>query len=123
MIDEGRFHYMILKKINDLNFSKCNGLIPVIVQDYKSLKVLTLAYVNREAIQKTIDTGYAHFFRRSFKKVMKKGETSGNIQRIKDILVDCDRDSILYLVESQGPACHLEKTTCFHNILRRKTES
>ena len=112
-----------MKNINDLNFSKCGDLIPVIVQDYKSLRVLTLAYVNREAIEKTVETGYAHFFRRSFRKVMKKGETSGNIQRIKDILVDCDGDAILYLVESPGPACHLQKTTCFHNILKGKIKS
>ncbi len=106
--------------IKDLDFSKGNGLIPVVVQDYESLKVLTLAYVNREALEKTVETGYAHFFRRSFGKVMKKGETSGNVQEVKEILVDCDHDAVLYLVKPTGPACHLGEETCFHNKLKDK---
>jgi len=107
-----------LVSIDDLDFEKGGGLIPVVVQDYKSLKVLTLAYVNREALEKTIKTGYAHFFRRSFGRVMKKGETSGNVQRVIEILVDCDADAVLYLVEPRGPACHLGEETCFHNRLK-----
>jgi phosphoribosyl-AMP cyclohydrolase len=108
--------------LNDLDFKKGGSLIPVIVQDTKTLEVLTLAYVNQMALVKTLKTGYAHFFRRSFKKVMKKGETSGNIQTVKQILVDCDHDAILYLVERAGPACHLGKETCFHNELKIKNE-
>lgn len=107
-----------LVSIDDLDFEKGGGLIPVVVQNYKSLKVLTLAYVNREALEKTIKTGYAHFFRRSFGRVMKKGETSGNVQRVIEILVDCDADAVLYLVEPRGPACHLGEETCFHNRLK-----
>lgn len=101
----------------DLDFRKGNGLLPVVVQDYKTLKVLTLAYANEEAIEKTLATGYAHYFRRSFGKVMKKGETSGNIQEVKEILVDCDSDTVLYLVKSKGPACHLGGETCFYRKL------
>lgn len=111
---------MKLKKylgIDDLDFSKGGGLIPVVVQDYNSLEVLTLAYVNREALEKTFETGYAHFYRRSFSCVLKKGETSGNLQVVKDVLVDCDRDAVLYQVECVGPACHFGEDTCFHNIL------
>ncbi len=108
--------------IDEVDFEKAGGLVPVIVQDYESLRVLTLAYVNREALQKTIETGYAHFFRRSLGRVMKKGETSGNIQKVKEILVDCDRDAVLYLVEPSGPACHLGEETCFHNILKDKPQ-
>ncbi|MEM1546437.1 MAG: phosphoribosyl-AMP cyclohydrolase [Candidatus Methanomethylicia archaeon] len=104
--------------INDLNFNKHNGLIPVIVQEYNSKKVLTLAYVNREAIEKTVETGYAYYFRRSHGRVMMKGETSGNIQEVIDILVDCDYDAILYIVKQKGPACHLGEETCFHNRLK-----
>jgi phosphoribosyl-AMP cyclohydrolase len=106
--------------IDDLDFSKGGGLIPVIVQDYDSSKVLTLAYVNREALEKTIETGYAHYFRRSFGRMMKKGESSGNVQEVKEILVDCDRDAVLYLVKPAGPACHLGEETCFHNKLEEK---
>jgi len=101
----------------DLDFRKGNGQIPVVVQDYKSKKVLTLAYVNEEALEKTLASGYAHYFRRSRRKVMKKGETSGNVQKVVDILVDCDYDALLFLVEQTGMACHLGEETCFHNIL------
>ncbi|MEM2110308.1 MAG: phosphoribosyl-AMP cyclohydrolase [Candidatus Bathyarchaeia archaeon] len=107
-----------LLNIDDLDFSKGDGLIPAIAQDSESLKVLTLAYVNREALEKTIETGYAHYFRRSFGRVMKKGETSGNVQEVEDILIDCDHDAILFLVKQTGPACHLGKETCFHNKVK-----
>ena len=103
--------------INDLDFKKGNGLIPVVVQDSKSAKVLTLAYVNREALEKTIESGYAHYYRRSKGKVLKKGETSGNVQRVVDILVDCDSDALIFLVDQTGVACHLGEETCFHNSL------
>ena len=106
--------------MDDLDFEKCGGLLPVVVQDYETGKVLTLAYANREAIEKTIKTGYAHFFRRSHGRVMMKGETSGNIQEVVDILVDCDHDALLYLVKPRGPACHLGEETCFHNKLEMK---
>lgn len=104
-------------RIEDLDFEKGNGLIPVVVQDYESKKVLTLAYVNSEALKETIESGYAYYFRRSKGKVMKKGETSGNVQKVKEILVDCDCDAILFLVKQTGVACHLGKETCFHNRL------
>jgi phosphoribosyl-AMP cyclohydrolase len=100
--------------INILNWEKQNGLIPVIVQEYTTKKVLMQAYVNREALQKTFDTGYAHFYSRSRKKLWKKGETSGNIQKIREILVDCDGDAILYLVEQIGFACHTGNMSCFY---------
>jgi len=105
--------------IDELDFEKCGGLLPVVVQEYGSGRVLTLAYVNREAIEKTIKTGYAHYYRRSHGRVMKKGETSGNVQEVIDILVDCDHDALLYIVRKKGPACHLGEETCFHNKLGR----
>ena len=111
-----------LLSIDDLDIKKGGGLVPVVVQDYKSLKVLTLAYADREALERTIETGYAHFFRRSFGRVMKKGETSGNVQKVREILVDCDMDAVLYLVEPKGPACHLGEETCFHNRLEGLNE-
>lgn len=110
----------ILKSIDidELNFEKGGGILPVVVQDEATGKVLTLAYVNKEAIQKTIETGYAHYYRRSHGRVMMKGETSGNVQEVVDILVDCDSDAILYVVRPKGPACHLGEETCFHNRLK-----
>jgi phosphoribosyl-AMP cyclohydrolase len=103
---------------DELDFSKGDGLIPVVVQDSKSKRVLTLAYIDREALKQTVETGIAHFYRRSFGRVMKKGETSGNIQEVIDILVDCDGDAVLFLVKPKGPACHLGEETCFHNKLK-----
>ncbi len=108
-----------LRNVDDLDFKKQNGLVPVVVQDCRTLKVLTLAYADKEALRKTLETRYAHYFRRSFGKVMRKGETSGNVQRIKEILVDCDSDAVLYLVEPTGPACHLGEETCFHCKLQQ----
>jgi phosphoribosyl-AMP cyclohydrolase len=104
----------ILKK---LDFKKGNGLIPVIVQEAESKKLLMLAYANEKALEKTLSTGYAHYWSRSRNKLWKKGETSGNTQKIKSILTDCDYDTLVYLVEQRGPACHTGKDTCFHNKL------
>ena len=81
--------------VKDLDFKKGDGLIPVIVQDFKSKSVLMLAYVNEESLKKTLEGNYAHYWSRSRRKLWMKGETSGNIQRVKEILVDCDCDAIL----------------------------
>ncbi len=105
---------MIRIEIEDLDFKKGNGLIPVVVQSNDSGEILTLAYVNRKALDKTLETGYAHYFRRSHGRVMKKGVTSGNVQEVKRILADCDNDSIVYIVDQTGVACHLGKKSCFH---------
>jgi phosphoribosyl-AMP cyclohydrolase len=104
----------LLKK---LDFQKGNGLIPVVVQDSESKKMLMLAYTNKEALEKTLSTGYAHYWSRSRNKLWKKGETSGHTQKIKDIIVDCDYDTLLFLVEQKGNVCHTGKDTCFHNKL------
>jgi phosphoribosyl-AMP cyclohydrolase len=102
-------------KTFELEWEKMNNLIPVIVQEEYTGDILTLAYVNMEALKKTMETGFAHYYRRSHCKVMKKGITSGNVQRIKDILTDCDNDALIYIVDKTGPACHLGRKTCFHN--------
>jgi len=101
-------------RIGDLNWGKMGGLLPVIAQEAGSLEVLTLAYINLEALERTLETGWAHYFRRSHGRVMKKGVTSGNVQRVVEILTDCDSDAVIYLVEQKGPACHLGERTCFH---------
>ncbi len=105
------------KTIDDIDFEKSGGLVPVVVQDSKTKDVLTLAYTNRESLQKTKDTGKSWFFSRSRNKLWMKGEESGNTQDVKEILVDCDSDAIIYLVEPSGPACHTGEKVCFHHKL------
>lgn len=100
--------------VEEIDWGKMEGIVPVIAQDLGTGQVLTLAYVSREALEKTIETGWAHYYRRSHGRVMKKGVTSGNVQKINGILTDCDNDAILYLVEQKGAACHLGEGTCFH---------
>ncbi|WP_457621223.1 bifunctional phosphoribosyl-AMP cyclohydrolase/phosphoribosyl-ATP diphosphatase HisIE [Persephonella sp.] len=99
--------------IDQLKFDE-KGLIPVITQSYYTGKVLMQAYANKEAILNTIETGYATYYSRSRKALWIKGETSGNKQKIIDIRVDCDGDSILYLVTDYGVACHTGKESCFY---------
>lgn len=93
------------------------GLVPVIVQDAASGEVLMLAYANRQALDKTLETGQSHFWSRSRDELWHKGATSGNVQRVREIRVDCDADAILYLVEPAGPACHTGARSCFFRHL------
>ena len=101
-----------------IDFNKNNGLVPVVVQDFDSNEVLMLAYMNEESLKKTIDTGFAHYFSRSRNKLWKKGESSGNVQEVKDIFVDCDNDTILLKVKQTGPACHTGRKSCFFTNLK-----
>jgi phosphoribosyl-AMP cyclohydrolase len=101
--------------LDKLDFKKGNGLIPVVVQDAKTKEVLMQAYANREAVENTLKTGKATYWSRSRNELWVKGETSGHTQRIVYILTDCDFDSLLYVVEQIGPACHTGEYTCFHN--------
>ncbi len=94
-----------------------NGLIQAIVQDFTSKEVLMCAYMNREALEKTVETGIAHFWSRSRKSLWKKGETSGHVQKVKEIRIDCDLDSVLLLVEQVGGACHMGYRSCFYRNL------
>ena len=105
------------KTISDLDFAKSDGLIPVIVQDANTKEVLTLAYTNKESLSLTLKTGNSWFWSRSRNKLWMKGEESGNVQKVKEILVDCDSDAIIYLVEPTGPACHTGQRVCFHHKL------
>lgn len=93
------------------------GLVPVIVQDVQSKAVLMLAYMNREALKKTMETGKTWFWSRSRQRLWQKGETSGHVQRVREIRVDCDRDTLLVLVEQSGPACHEGTYSCFSRPL------
>jgi phosphoribosyl-ATP pyrophosphohydrolase/phosphoribosyl-AMP cyclohydrolase len=89
------------------------GLVPVVVQDRKSGDVLMLAYANAEALARTMETGLAHFWSRSRRALWRKGETSGNGLRVREVRADCDRDTLLMVVDPDGPACHTGTRTCF----------
>lgn len=89
------------------------GLVPVVVQDVDDGTVLMLAYANREALQRTLETGLGHFWSRSRRRLWQKGETSGNILRIHEIRYDCDADTLLYRVSPEGPTCHTGNRSCF----------
>lgn len=102
-------------QIDNLAFDE-KGLIPAIVQDDRTGKVLMLAYMNKEALQKTIDTKETWFFSRSRQELWNKGATSGNRQTVKRLLFDCDQDALLVQVDPQGPACHTGEETCFYEM-------
>jgi phosphoribosyl-AMP cyclohydrolase / phosphoribosyl-ATP pyrophosphohydrolase len=90
-----------------------HGLVPCVVQDWRTGEVLTLAYMNKEALERTRATGETHFFSRSRGELWHKGETSGNVQRVRALRYDCDADALLALVEPEGPACHTGERSCF----------
>ena len=96
-----------------------NGLVPAIVQDVVSGEVLMLAYMNAESLKKTQETGETWFWSRSRKSLWHKGETSGNVQKVKEIYYDCDEDALLIKVEPQGPACHTGERSCFYRKLTK----
>lgn len=102
--------------INNLKFDQ-DGLLPAIVQDATNGKVLTLAYMNNESLQKSIETKETWFYSRSRQTLWNKGETSGNKQKVKQINYDCDQDALLVQVDPIGPACHTGETSCFHETL------
>ena len=96
-----------------------DGLVPVVTQESRSGDVLMVAYANREALERTLSTGLAHYFSRSRGKLWQKGETSQHVQRITEVRLDCDGDAVLYRVEQTGPACHTGTRTCFSTVLGR----
>lgn len=100
--------------IDNLKFNEA-GLIPAIVQDVNTREVLMMAWMNREAVEKTLTSGETWFYSRSRQKMWKKGETSGHVQRVKGFYYDCDADTLLVLAEQTGAACHEGYNSCFHN--------
>lgn len=99
--------------LQKLNFEKLNGLIPAIVVDYSTDKILMLGFMNEEALRKTIETNKVTFFSRSKNRLWTKGETSGNFLSVKNIISDCDNDSVIIYAEPQGPTCHTGNYSCF----------
>ena len=98
----------------DVRFDE-RGLVPVVIQDWRTGEVLTLAYANEEALARTRETGELHLWSRSRDELWHKGATSGNTQKVRALRLDCDGDALLALVEPAGPACHTGARTCFHN--------
>ncbi len=99
------------------------GLVPVIVQDWRSGEVLTLAYANAEAVRRTRQSGELHLYSRSRGELWRKGATSGNTQAVRALRFDCDLDAVLALVEPAGPACHTGERTCFYRAFGRASGS
>ena len=104
----------------DVDFGD-NGLVPAVAQDADSKDVLMLAYVSPEALEKTVETGRAHYYSRSREELWEKGATSGNTQSVKEVRVDCDADTLLYLVEQEGGACHTGHESCFYRTIDGET--
>jgi phosphoribosyl-AMP cyclohydrolase len=102
--------------INKLKFK--DGLIPAITQDFKTGQVLMMAYMNKQAIRKTIKTKTCHYYSRSRKKLWKKGESSGHIQKVRAVLIDCDMDCLLVKIEQLGGACHTGYRSCFYREIK-----
>lgn len=99
-----------------------NGLIPCIAQDHVSGEVLMFAWMNAEAVAQTLATGRVTYWSRSRQSFWIKGETSGHVQRLVDLRIDCDRDCLLALVEQEGPACHTHRRSCFYTAVREGAE-
>jgi len=102
--------------MNQIRFDAA-GLVPVVTQDARSGEILMLAYASREALEETLRSGYAHYWSRSRRSLWRKGETSGNVQEVVEVRIDCDGDTLLYRVRQSGPACHTGKGSCFYRAL------
>jgi phosphoribosyl-AMP cyclohydrolase / phosphoribosyl-ATP pyrophosphohydrolase len=96
-----------------------DGLVPVVTQESRSGDILMVAFANRDALDRTLSTGLAHYFSRSRGALWQKGETSGHVQRVTEVRLDCDGDAVLYRVEQTGPACHTGARTCFSTVVGR----
>jgi len=105
-----------MKLPDDLKFDE-KGLIPAVIQDRESGDVLMVAYMNKESFRRTVETGLTWFWSRSRQKFWQKGETSGNVQHVQEILYDCDGDTLLIKVNQSGPACHTGNRSCFYRRL------
>jgi phosphoribosyl-ATP pyrophosphohydrolase/phosphoribosyl-AMP cyclohydrolase len=106
------------KNIEKIDWEKLDGLLPVIVQDSSSNEVLMMAFMNKEALNLTISTKYAHYYSRSRQRLWKKGESSNHTQEVQDILLDCDNDTLLLKVKQNGVACHTGRKSCFFTNLQ-----
>lgn len=108
----------IKKIIDSIDFHKGSGMVPTIIQDYESNKVLMLAYMNRESLRKTLETNTTWFYSRTRNKLWNKGETSGHFQHVVEVFIDCDSDTLLIKVRQEGVVCHTGKESCFYKRIR-----
>lgn len=115
-----KFPMDVARNIADKLNYRHNGLIIAVAQDANSKEVLMVAFMNREAVLRTLTTGYAHYWSTSRRKLWMKGEESGNLQEVEEFLVDCDADAVLIKVRQKGVACHEGYYTCFHNRATKK---
>ena len=99
--------------INKIKFNEA-GLVPAIAQDATTSRVLMMAWMNEESVQQTLASGYAHYYSRSRQKQWKKGESSGHVQKVVAIFLDCDGDTLLLKIEQTGPACHTNRQSCYY---------
>ena len=100
-----------------IDFEKGAGLVPVIVQEAETNEILMQAYANLQAVELTLKEGHAYYYSRSRKSLWKKGETSGHLQKVVKVMVDCDEDCLIYIVHQTGPACHTGAKSCFFREL------
>jgi len=115
------YERMVMNFVKKLSFNR-EGLIPVIIQDFETGEVLMMAWMNREALEKTLETDKTHFWSRSRKRIWPKGEISGHYQLVKEIRVDCDEDVLLIKVEQVKAACHTGYRSCFFRKVNEKGE-
>ncbi len=102
----------------ELDFTKLDGLVPAVAQDYKTGEILMVAFMNKEAFELTLTTGIAHYWSRSRRQLWKKGESSGNVQEVKEIRIDCDNDCVLLKINQIGDAaCHTGYRSCFYRVV------
>ena len=112
-----------INKLEDIDFKfNQQGLMPAVVQDYQTKDVLMVAYVNSESLNLSLEKGETVFYSRSRQEIWHKGETSGNTQQIKEIYYDCDQDTILFMVDPAGPACHTGRISCFYRKIAEQSE-
>lgn len=102
-----------MKFLDEIKFDD-KGLIPAVIQDYQNGEILMLAYMNRESLQKTLSSGKTHFWSRSRQKFWLKGESSGHVQEIKEVFIDCDMDTLVFKVDQKVAACHMGYRSCFY---------
>lgn len=106
----------------ELDFTKLDGLVPAVAQDYKTGEILMVAFMNKEAFELTLQTGIVHYWSRSRKQLWKKGESSGNVQEVKEIRIDCDNDCVLLKINQIGDAaCHTGYRSCFYRVVEDGT--
>lgn len=108
--------------IEKIDWEKMDGLVPVVTQEASTNEVLMLGYMDKEALELTLETNIAHYFSRSKQRIWKKGESSGHIQKVEEVLADCDNDTILLKVHQEGVACHTGRKTCFFTNLKTNEE-